>query len=122
MSVTKIISGGQTGVDRAALDAARAAGFPCGGWCPPRRLAEDGAIAERYPLVEMATGGYRERTAQNVRDSDGTLIIYFARISGGTEQTLADCIAERKPYELIDGAEVTATRAADRKRIASTLR
>jgi hypothetical protein len=52
MALEKTVSGGQTGVDRAALDAALLAGFPCGGWCPPKRLAEDGEIPERYPLTE----------------------------------------------------------------------
>jgi hypothetical protein len=53
--VTKIISGGQTGADRAALDAAIIHGIPCGGWCPKIRRAEDGPIPERYPLKETTS-------------------------------------------------------------------
>jgi Circularly permutated YpsA SLOG family len=62
MGVTKIVSGGQTGVDRGALDAALAVGFACGGWCPGDRMAEDGPIPEKYPLMPLPNGGYRERT------------------------------------------------------------
>ncbi len=71
----KIVSGGQTGVDRAALDVALAAGFPCGGWAPKGRMAEDGTIPKRYPLDECTIAGYEERTRLNVRDSDATLVL-----------------------------------------------
>jgi hypothetical protein len=64
--VKKIVSGGQTGVDRGALDAALHYDFPCGGWCPPGRKAEDGPIPTAYPLSEMPKGGYRERTANEI--------------------------------------------------------
>ena len=84
----KIISGGQTGVDRAALDAAIAAGFPIGGWCPKGRKAEDGVIDQRYALTETPLAGYAQRTEWNVRDSDGTLIFYRTKIKGGTLLTL----------------------------------
>ena len=73
--IRKIVSGGQTGVDRAALDAALAAGAPIGGWCPRGRRAEDGPIPERYPLTETPRRDYAERTAWNVRDSDATLVL-----------------------------------------------
>ena len=63
----KIISGGQTGVDRAALDAALSLGVDCGGWCPEGRLDENGIIPPYYPLQELPGGGYLERTARNVR-------------------------------------------------------
>ena len=108
----KIISGGQTGVDRAALDAALDAGAPCGGWCPPGRVAEDGTIALRYPLRELPTGGYRERTHANVRDSDGTLVIHCGELEGGTAQTVGFCVAHGKPYQLIDSHALPAEAAA----------
>jgi hypothetical protein len=86
----QVVSGGQTGVDRAALDAALELGWPCGGWCPRGRLAEDGPLDERYPLGETPTSVYAERTFWNVRDSDGTLIICFGALTGGTAYTV-DC-------------------------------
>ncbi len=110
----RIISGGQTGVDRAALDAALDAGFDCGGWCPAGRKAEDGRIGDAYPLRELDSDDYAARTLKNVQDSDGTVIIYFGFLSGGTEKTLQFCLQENKPYLLIDADEVTASRAAAR--------
>jgi len=83
----KIVSGGQTGVDRAALDAALAAKFEAGGWCPHGRRAEDGRIPRSYPLDETPSERYRERTEWNVRDSDGTLILARGGVSGGTALT-----------------------------------
>jgi len=80
----KIISGGQTGVDRGALDASLKNNFSCGGWCPKGRLAEDGIIHKKYPLNEMIDTTYSSRTKQNVIDSDGTLIIFPGTLSGGT--------------------------------------
>jgi hypothetical protein len=114
MSAIKIVSGGQTGVDRAALDAALETGTDCGGWCPEGRLAEDGAIPPRYPLAELKDAGYQERTEQNVVDSDGTAIIFFGAPTGGTEQTLRFCRDRKKPYLLIDATELTPERAAER--------
>jgi len=112
----KIISGGQTGVDRGALDAALDLGVPCGGWCPEDRMAEDGRIPDKYPLIILAESGYRKRTKQNVRDSDATVIIYFDYIypKGGTELTLLECIKQSKAYLLIDGNEISIERAAER--------
>jgi len=110
----KIISGAQTGVDRAALDAALESNVPCGGWCPAGRRAEDGVIPARYPVEELEGSAYRQRTRKNVQDSDGTVMIYFAQLSGGTEQTLRFCLSEHKPYLLIDGQEVRPERAAER--------
>ena len=116
MSKLKIISGGQTGVDRAALDAALQIGVDCGGWCPTGRKAEDGAIPVHYPLSELENASYRKRTQQNVIDSYGTVIIYFDTLSGGTEQTLLFCMQHKKPYLLIDATELSPTRAAERIR------
>ncbi len=108
----KIISGGQTGVDRAALDVALAHNIEAGGWCPQGRKAEDGVIAEIYPVIELPNAGYSQRTRKNVLDSDGTVIIYFGRPFGGTEQTIAFCIKEKKPYVLIDAEEMIIKNAA----------
>lgn len=108
----KVVSGGQTGVDRGALDAALAAGNPCGGWCPSGRRAEDGPIAEKYPLQEMASEHYIVRTRQNVIDSDGTLIIYFGSLEGGTARTLELCRDLNKPWYCLDAELHTPVQAA----------
>ena len=100
----KIISGGQTGVDRGALDAALASRANCGGWCPAGRLAEDGRIPDCYPLIELAGGGYAERTERNVVDSDATLIITFGEPQGGTRATIDFCMQQQKPYVVLDGS------------------
>jgi len=97
----KIISGGQTGADRAALDAALEAGFPLGGYCPIDRKAEDGKIDTKYPMTETGKD-YRTRTKKNVGESDGTAVFYSSSIHGGTELTLLFCIKLKKPYRLID--------------------
>lgn len=110
----KIVSGAQTGVDRAALDTAIRAKVDCGGWCPDGREAEDGTIPTHYPVRELRDGGYTERTRKNVQDSDGTVIIYFGRLSGGTEATLRFCLEQKKPYLLLDGREIESSRAAER--------
>ena len=110
----KIVSGGQTGVDRGALDAAIARGFPYGGWCPEGRKAEDGVIPRNYSMTELPGAGYRQRTKRNVIDSDGTVIIYFGFLKGGTEQTVMYCIKERKPYLLLDAEEIPTKRASQR--------
>jgi hypothetical protein len=73
--ITKIISGGQTGADRAALDFALKFNIPHGGWIPKGRIAEDGPLPAKYQLQEMPTSSYPKRTEQNVIDSDGTLIL-----------------------------------------------
>ncbi len=98
----KIVSGGQTGVDRAALDAALRLDLPCGGWCPKGRRAEDGMLPERYPLVETPSPEYRQRTKWNVRDSDATLILKRGMLGGGTALT-ADLAARlRRPCRVVD--------------------
>jgi hypothetical protein len=108
----KIISGGQTGVDRAALDVALKHGIECGGWCPAGRLDEFGRIPDQYPVQELEVGSFRERTLQNVKDSDGTVIIYPGKLSGGTEQTVRFCIELQQPHQLIDASKLSAEDAA----------
>lgn len=102
--VGTIISGGQTGVDRAALDVALALGIPCGGWCPAGRRAEDGPIPDRYPLKETPSAEYGQRTEWNVRDSDATLIIARRPLSGGTARTLQLVRALGRAHEVVDPA------------------
>jgi hypothetical protein len=108
-----IVSGGQTGVDRAALDVALQHGIDCGGWCPAGRLDEFGRIPEHYPVQELVAGGFPERTLQNVRDSDGTVIIYAGELGGGTEQTVRFCVELKRPYQLIDGSITSAEEAGN---------
>ena len=104
-------------MDRAALDVALRHGIEAGGWCPTGRLDEVGRIPDHYPLKELENGGFAERTLQNVKDSDGTVIIYPGRLSGGSEQTVSLCIEQQRPHQLIDAstssAEVTAQVIAD---------
>ncbi len=98
----KIVSGGQTGVDRAALDVALELGVPCGGWCPRGRLAEDGMIDERYPLRETESPEYPVRTEMNVKDSDATLILTQGQVAGGTARTLELAEKYRKAHMVVD--------------------
>src|SRR5438034_11558153 len=84
IDILKIISGGQTGVDRAALDVALKHRIKCGGWCPAGRTDEDGKIPDRYALKELKKGGPEERTLRNVQESKGTIVIYFNEFSGRT--------------------------------------
>lgn len=100
--ISRLISGGQTGVDRGALDAALDRGFPCGGWCPRGRRAEDGAIPPRYPVREMDTANYIARTVQNVADSDGTLILARGPLTGGTKATEKHARKAGRPCLVID--------------------
>jgi hypothetical protein len=100
--VEKIVSGGQTGVDRAALDIALELGIPCGGWCPKGRKSEDGPIPDRYPLRETGSTSYPVRTAKNVRDSDGTLALAMGSPMGGTALTIKLAKEKRKPFLVFD--------------------
>jgi hypothetical protein len=111
MALEKIISGGQTGVDRAALDAALAIGFPCGGWCPADRKVEDGVIPERYPMSLLTERGYRLRTLRNVQTSDGTAILFNQSLSGGTKLARDMCIREKKPFIVLDAMQISVDRA-----------
>ena len=112
--ITKIISGGQTGVDRAALDAAISLNLPIGGWCPKGRIDENGLIPEIYSQLQEITEtvstekeNYDARTRLNIRDSDGTLILLpeipvpqLGR--DGTILTIEEVSLQKKPYLLID--------------------
>ena len=99
-------------MDRAALDVALKHGIDAGGWCPTGRLDEFGRIPDRYPVKELESGGFTERTLQNVKDSDGTVIIYPGKLSGGTEQTVHFCVEQQRPHELIDSSNVSTEKAA----------
>lgn len=101
----KLISGGQSGTDRATLDFALENNFPCGGWCPLGRKAEDGTIPGHYPLKETKTSGYTERTLLNVKDSDGTLMILFGEMDEGTRLTLKFAQEHGKPVFLINDSK-----------------
>lgn len=104
----KLISGGQTGVDRGALDAALDRGFPCGGSCPQGRRAEDGPIPARYPLAELATASYLARTHRNVADADATLILGAGPLTGGTRATEKHARKTGKPCMTVDPGDETA--------------
>jgi hypothetical protein len=111
MPVKKIVSGGQTGVDRAALDVALEIGIACGGWCPRGRRAEDGVIAARYPLKETPAAEYAVRTEWNVRDSDGTLILTVGPPTGGTRLTKSCAKRLGKPCLVVDFGDPGGTSA-----------
>ena len=98
----RIMSGGQTGFDRAALDAAVELGIPHGGWCPRNRLAEDGRIPEQYRLKETESADYAVRTRLNVRDADATLILYREPLEGGTALTWQLAVQLEKPVFLVE--------------------
>ncbi|MEM6820517.1 MAG: bifunctional diaminohydroxyphosphoribosylaminopyrimidine deaminase/5-amino-6-(5-phosphoribosylamino)uracil reductase RibD [Verrucomicrobiota bacterium] len=101
-SLKMVVSGGQTGVDRAALDWAMDVGLPIRGWCPKGRTAEDGSIPECYPLVETSEEDSSERTRLNVRDSDATLILATnSQLTGGTLLTQQQAEAQSKPNLII---------------------
>jgi hypothetical protein len=100
--VTRIISGGQTGVDRAALDVAIRLGIACGGWVPRGRRAEDGPIPSRYPVREMESRAYASRTRRNVCDGDATLILTRGRPTGGTALTVACAAGLGRLHRIVD--------------------
>ena len=97
----KIFPGGQTGVDRAVLDACLKYSFPCGGWCPKNQKAEDGKIAAKYPLNELPLENYAARTRKNVSESDGTLIVVSEDLKGGTLLTQQFAHEYKKPVRIV---------------------
>ena len=100
--IAKIVSGGQTGADRAALDVALELGFPCGGWVPRGRRAEDGRIPPIYPMRETESRSFAMRTRLNVRDSDATLILTRGEPSGGTALTVDCARSLNRPHLVVD--------------------
>jgi hypothetical protein len=97
MKAIKIVSGGQTGADRAALDWALSDGVECGGWCPKGRKAEDGPIDPKYPLKETPSASYLQRTEWNVRDSDATVLFSIEpTLTGGSKKTVEFARKHRK--------------------------
>ena len=98
----KVVSGGQTGVDQAALDVALDHGIACGGWLPKGRRTEAGPLDPRYPLREAASPSYAERTRLNVRDADATLILTRGRPLGGTALTVICARSMRQPFLVVD--------------------
>ena len=110
--IKKIISGGQTGADQAALDAAIAWQISHGGWIPKGRLTEAGRLPNKYKLDEMPTDSYPARTEQNVIDSDGTLIISHGPLTGGSNFTKNQAVKHKRPYLHIDLNETDVFKAA----------
>ncbi|MFO0722336.1 MAG: putative molybdenum carrier protein [Myxococcota bacterium] len=98
----KIISGGQTGVDRAALDVAMGLGLAAGGWCPAGRRSEDGVIPDHYPLVETRSSEFHVRTQRNVETSSATLVFTRGAPTGGTRYTVEVAQSMRRPCLVID--------------------
>jgi hypothetical protein len=102
LPLVKVVSGGQTGVDRAALEAAIQLGLSHGGSCPLGRRAEDGRVPDRYLLSETDSPAYRVRTERNVADSDGTLILCRGPVQGGTRLTRQLARRHHKPCRVVD--------------------
>lgn len=107
-----VISGGQSGTDRAALDAALGLGLAVSGWCPKGRWAEDGPIAPSYPLRETASSDPAERTEANVRDAEATLVLTLGSMDEGTQRTVAAAGRLGKPCLVIDLGVVDETPTA----------
>ena len=100
--IEKIISGGQTGADRAALDIAIKLNIPHGGWIPKGRKTEDGILPDKYQLKEMPTANYPARTEKNLLDSDGTLIISYGNLTGGSALTRKLAKKHKSPWIHVD--------------------
>lgn len=112
MRPQRIVSGGQTGADRGGLDAAIELGIDHGGWCPRGRRSEDGSIPAHYPLKETESREYAVRTARNVEDSDGTLIVTRGAPTGGTALTVQLARERGKPHLVVDLAVTNPAAAA----------
>ena len=113
--ITRLVSGGQTGADRAALDAARELGIETGGWVPRGRWAEDGRVPDCYPnMKETDSADPAMRTEHNVRDSDGTVVFSHGEVSGGTKWTMEVSGRLRKPLLCLDLSAQPVEAAADR--------
>ena len=110
--IKKIISGGQSGVDRAALDVAIKLEIPHGGWIPQGRLTEDGPLPSKYQLTETDSSSYAERTEKNVVDADGTLIISRGPLTGGSEYTRKMAVEHNRIWLHIDLNQISAFQAA----------
>ena len=115
--IKKIISGGQTGADRAALDVAIKEGIPHGGWIPKGRKAEDGMLPDKYQLQEMPTVSYSKRTEQNVLDSDGTLIVSHGKLNGGSALTRRLAEKHKRPHIHLDMNKLSVNEAVDALRV-----
>ena len=102
MKIKKIISGGQTGADQGALDIAIKLGIPHGGWIPKGRLTEDGPLPDKYALNEMPTASYPKRTEKNILDSDGTMILSYGPLAGGSSLTMKLAKKHKKPVFHLD--------------------
>jgi hypothetical protein len=114
-SLEKIVSGGQTGADRAALEVATECGLTSGGWVPRGRRAEDGRVPERYRgLVEADSASYARRSELNARDSDATLVVTFGRPRGGTALTVRLARGLGRPVLVLDLERLARGEAAAR--------
>ena len=111
--VKKIISGGQTGVDRAALDFAIKFDIPHGGWIIKGRIAEDGVLDDRYKVQEIPESSYPRRTLKNILESDGTLIISHGPLTGGSDYTRKMAISRNRPCIYIDLNQMSSFQAAE---------
>jgi len=111
--IKRIISGGQTGVDRAALDFAIKMDLPHGGWVPKGRMAEDGPIPARYNLKEMPSKNFPQRTERNVKKADGTLIFSHGKLTLGSDLTRKMALKHNKPCLHVDLNEISIFEAAE---------
>jgi len=101
--IDKVISGGQTGVDQAALVAAKRCGIPTGGTAPLGFMTEEGprrSVLLGFGLVECGSSGYPARTLCNIKDADATLLITPMMMGRGSRLTYSLCIQERKPVRV----------------------